>query len=123
MNPSSLILWAHIVCMVGAIGALLGYQLSHGKEARNLADPSRKISRLVNILIAVGLVSALAYYFLTARYKMGPHYNGVVGVKFILLLGAGALIGISKGTDKGDAFRWIALIQLLLASLFASTLG
>jgi len=109
--------------MVGSIGALLGYQLSLDKETRLLPDPSRRISRLVSILIAVGLIAALVYYVLTAGYKMGPHYNGVIGVKFILLLGAGALIGISKTAGKGDLFRWIALVQLLLASLFASTLA
>lgn len=109
--------------MVGSIGALLGYQLSLDKETRLLPDPSRRISRLVSILIAVGLIAALVYYVLTAGYKMGPHYNGVIGVKFILLLGAGALVGISKSAAKGDLFRWIALVQLLLASLFASTLG
>lgn len=123
MNVSSLILWAHIVSMVGAIGALLGYQLALNKEIRNQADSAGSISRLVNILIAVGFVAALAYYVISAGYKMGGHYNGVIGVKFILLLGAGALIGISKSTEKGDLFRWIAFVQLLLASLFASTLA
>jgi hypothetical protein len=53
---------------------------------------------------------------------MGPHYNGVIGVKFVFLLGAGALIGISKKSDKGDSLRWCGFGLLLLASLLGATL-
>lgn len=123
MNPANLLLWLHIVSMVGAIGVLLATQLCVDKEIRNQAEPSRRVARLANILIAVGFVSALTYYLLTEGQTKGPHYNGVIGVKFLFLLGSGAVIGISKRTDKGDGLRWVAFALLLLSSLFASTLS
>jgi hypothetical protein len=54
---------------------------------------------------------------------LGPHYNGVIGMKFVFLLGAAALIGISKRTDRGDSLRWIAFGLMVLASLFGATLN
>ncbi|HMO51266.1 MAG TPA: hypothetical protein PKE26_11285 [Kiritimatiellia bacterium] len=123
MNPVNLLVWVHILCMVSVIGALLSMQLCIGPDDRNLASPSRKIARLCNILLAVGFVSIIAYYILSGGHTRGPHYNGVVGVKFVFFLAAGALIGISKTTDKGDGLRWIALGLMLLASLFGTTLN
>ena len=123
MNGTSLILWAHILSMVSSIGVLLGIQVCTDKEFRNHADPSRRVARLANILLAIGLVAALSYYFLTGGSTKGPHYNGVIGVKFLMLLGAGAVIGISKKTDKGDLLRWIAITLMVLASLFGTTLN
>lgn len=123
MSPASLLLWLHIVSMVSIIGVLLGAQWCMDRETRNHADPSRKIARLANILLAVGLLAALSYYGLTDGHTKGPHYNGVIGVKFVFLLAAGAVIGISKKTDKGDGLRWTAITLMLLASLFGTTLN
>jgi len=123
MNGLSLLVWVHIISMVGCIGALLSMQTCIPTDDRNLASPSRKIARLCNILLAVGFVSIIAYYILSGGHTRGAHYNGVIGVKFVFFLGAGALIGISKTTDKGDGLRWIALALLLLASLFGTTLA
>jgi cytochrome bd-type quinol oxidase subunit 2 len=123
MSPVSLLLWLHIVSMVSIIGLLLGTQLCMEREFRNHAEPSRKVARLANILLGVGLLAALAYYALTDGHSKGPHYNGVIGVKFVFLLGAGAVIGISKKTDKGDGLRWVAIGLMLLASLFGTTLN
>lgn len=123
MNPTHLILWLHIISMVSIIGVLLGTQLCGEKEFRNQAEPSRRVARLANLLLGIGLVAALTYYALTGGHLKGPHYNGVIGVKFVFLLGAGAVIGISKKTDKGDGLRWIAVGLMLLASLFGTTLN
>jgi hypothetical protein len=108
--------------MVSVIGALLSMQLCMPTEERNLASPSRKVARLANILLAIGFIAAITYYILSGGYARGPHYNGVIGVKFVFFLGAGAVIGISKTTDRGDTLRWIAIALLLLASLFGATL-
>jgi len=122
MHYTTFILWIHLVCMVGSIGALLAAQCCLPPENRNQAAPSRGIGRLVNILLTVGLLAGLSYYLLLDGFSRGPHYNGVVGVKFVFLLAATALVGMSKKTDRGDVFRWIALGLLLAASLFGKTI-
>ncbi len=122
MSVNIFFLWIHIIAMVSVIGALLCMQLCIEQDNRNLASPSRKIARLCNILLVIGLVGAIGYYGLSQGYLKGAHYNGVIGVKFILFLGGGALIGFSKTTDRGDTLRWIALAMLLLASLFGTQL-
>lgn len=122
MSIDIFFLWIHIIAMVSVIGALLCMQLCIGPDDRNLASPSRKIARLCNILLVIGIVGALAYYGLSGGHAKGAHYNGVIGVKFILFLAGGALIGFSKKTDRGDTLRWIALAMLLLASLFGTQL-
>lgn len=123
MNPTHLLLWLHIISMVSIIGVLLGTQLCVEREVRNQAEPSRKVARLANVLLAIGLVAALVYYSLSGGHAKGPHYNGVIGVKFVFLLASGAVIGISKKTDKGDTLRWVAIALLLLASLFGTSLN
>jgi hypothetical protein len=112
----------HIVCMVGAIGALLASQLATPADVRNNPGFGRSIARLVNLLIGLGFLAGVSYYVLINGHSMGPHYNGVIGVKFVFLLGAGALVGISKKNSKGDLFRWCGFGLLLLASLFGATL-
>jgi len=122
MMSFKLFLWVHIVSMVSVIGVLLSAQVCMRADDRNGAESSRTVARLANILLGVGFLAGIAYYLLNKGYAMGPHYNGVVGVKFVFLLGAGALLGISKRTDRGDGLRWISLTLLLLASLFGITL-
>lgn len=122
MNPIYLLLWLHILAMVGTIGVLVGMQVCCPSDQRNHADPSRRVARLANSLLAIGFIAALAYYGFTAGHIKGPHYNGIIGLKFVFLLGAGAVIGISKTTDKGDPLRWTAIALLVLASLFGVSL-
>ncbi len=122
MDPVALLKWLHILCMVGTVGVLLGAQVCCAAEHRNTPAASRATARLANILLGIGLLAGFAYYFLTGGTTRGPHYNGVIGLKFVFLLGAGALIGISKRTDRGDSLRWIAFGLLVSASLFGVTL-
>lgn len=122
MNPIQLVLWVHIVCMISALGALLATQTVLTPDIRNHPNTARSIARLVNILIGIGFLGGISYYALLHGHTMGPHYNGVIGVKFVFLLGAGSLIGISKKNAKGDLFRWCGFGLLLLASLFGATL-
>lgn len=122
MDPVALLKWLHILCMVGTIGVLLAAQVCSTPEQRNSPTASRATARLANILLGIGLLAGFAYYFLTDGMTRGAHYNGVIGMKFVFLLGAGALIGISKRTDRGDSLRWIAFGLLVSASLFGVTL-
>ncbi len=122
MHLISLVLWLHILCMISVIGTLLSTQLCTEVSYRNSSAPSRAIARLANILLGIGFLAGISYYLLIDGMTRGAHYNGVVGMKFIFLLGAGALVGISKRTDRGDTLRWTALTLLVLASLFGVTL-
>lgn len=117
------LLWIHILLMIGAFGAILAFQLVVPPDQRQLAEQGRRIGSIVNRMIGIGFLAGLAYYFLEQGYQQGPHYNGVIGVKFLLLLGIGALMGISKKKDQADALRWGALGLLALASLFALTIS
>jgi len=123
MNGLSIILWFHILCMISTIGVLLTAQLALPADYRNNSKPSRSIAKLANILLAMGLILGLAYYFLNKGYTLGPHYNGVIAMKFSFMLGAGALIGISKRIDNGDLLRWIAIVLFVCASFFGLTLS
>jgi len=123
MNFTIVLLWLHVVSMVSVIGVLLCTQLALPSEYRNSAGTSRSIARLANMLLGFGFVFGLGYYLLAKGYNSGPHYNGIVGVKFCFMLGAAALIGISKRTDNGDLLRWIAIILFILASFFGITLS
>jgi len=123
MNPILIILWLHVVSMVSVIGVLLCTQLALPSDYRNNAVTSRSIARLANMLLGAGFIFGLGYYVWARGYEMGPHYNGVIGIKFCFMAGAAAIIGISKRIDNGDLLRWIALILFVLASLFGITLS
>lgn len=123
MNATIILLWLHVVSMVSVIGVLLCTQLALPGNYRNSADASRSIARLANMLLGFGFIFGLGYYLLIKGYNLGPHYNGVIGVKFCFMIGAAALIGISKRIDNGDLLRWIALILFIIASLFGITLS
>ena len=56
------------------------------------------------------------------KSKFAPVMVILTGL-FAFMLASGAVIGISKKTDKGDTLRWVAIVLLLLASLFGTTLN
>ena len=114
--------WIHILCMIGAFGGLLAFQFAVPAAVRNTPDVARKISKFGNVLIGLGFVAGMLSYGALHAHKLGGHFNGVIAVKFMLLLGVGALLGMSKKPGKGDQFRTIALILLVVASLAGSSL-
>ncbi|HMP72754.1 MAG TPA: hypothetical protein PKE55_05765 [Kiritimatiellia bacterium] len=116
------LLWLHLLAMVGAFGAILAFQLVVPEQQRKLAEQSRRIGNVVNAMILVGFLTGIGYYLLEGGYLERAHYNGVIAVKFLLLLGVGALVGISKKREMGDSLRWGALALLALAALFARTI-
>ncbi len=116
-----LTIWIHILANVGAFGALLAFQTAVPRETRTLAVVSSRIARVVNLMIGIGLLAGLIHYVLKEGYTYGPHYNGVIAVKFIILLAVGALTAVSKKSPKGDTLRWVSLILLALAALFGQS--
>lgn len=114
--------WIHVLCMVGLFGGLLVVQLALPAQVRNDADIARRITRLLSILLGVGLLAGLAGYGLKQGHLMGGHFNGVIGLKFFILLIVGGLLPLSRKPGRGDRVRWIALALMAFAVLSALTL-
>lgn len=114
--------WIHILAMVGLFGGLLLYQLALSQSARREDSTARAAVRLWNLLLAIGLAAGLWMYLHVGGFKMGGHYNGVVGLKFMVLLAVGALLPISRRRANGDTLRWICIGLLFLASFMAFTI-
>lgn len=112
----------HILTMVGTFGGLLVYQLALPAAARASDENARGASKVLNILIGLGFLAGIAQFVIKKGWMLGPHYNGVMGLKFVLLLAVGALLGMSRKPGKGDTFRWIACGLLALAAASALSL-
>lgn len=108
--------WVHVMCMVGAFGGLLGVQLALPAELRRRDEVARGMAKLGNVLIGLGFVAGALSYGLRHGHKLGPHFNGVIGLKFVLLLAVGALLAMSRKPGKGDLFRTICIALLALAA-------
>lgn len=116
-----LMLWAHVVSMVGALGVLLAARVGGGDGST--------LTRLAARLLGVGFVSGLAVLGLLVH--LGGLYTGLihtVATKFLLLLVAGAGLGIAAKAArtghpvKAARARSAALVALLLASLLGMLL-
>jgi hypothetical protein len=86
------------------------------------ADIARRITRLLSILLGIGLLAGLAGYGLKQGHLMGGHFNGVIGLKFVILLMVGGLLPLTRKEGRGDRVRWILLALLAFAVLSALTL-
>lgn len=114
--------WAtliHVLCMVGLFGGLLLVQLALPAHVRNESITARRITRLLSILLGVGLLAGLLNYGLRQGHLLGGHFNGVIGLKFVLLLIIGGLLPLSRKEGRGDTVRWI-MIALLILSVFSA---
>ena len=114
--------WIHVLCMVGVFGGLLLVQLALPAAVRNEASTARRITRFLSILLGVGLLAGLAGYGLKQGHLMGGHFNGVIGLKFALLLVVGGLLPLSRREGRGDRVRWVALVVMAFAVWAALTL-
>jgi hypothetical protein len=121
MIPHLLLL--HLVCMLGALGGLLLMQFGIPATVRRDEAVARGAARFLSILIGLGLLAGAALYGMKKGHLMGPHYNGIIAVKFVLLLAAGGLLAMSKRPGKGDMFRWIAAGLLAAAIVFGASLS
>jgi hypothetical protein len=122
MNLLNILLWAHLLCMVGAFGGVL--LLQRGTPASLRADPEalRPAIKWLNILIGAGLLFGVLLYGLTQGHTRGAHFNGVIGFKFGMLIAVGALLAVSRRSNTGDTLRWIAAALLAVAAFAAATL-
>jgi hypothetical protein len=112
----------HILSMVGTFGGLLVFQFGLTAATRASEDNARAAAKLFNILIGIGLLAGIAQYVLKMGWRMGPHYNGVIGLKFMILLAVGGLLAMSRKPGKGNAFRLISCALLAVAAASAVTL-
>lgn len=122
-------LWAHLLCMVGALGAVAAFQLALPARVREDADVARRSYALLNILVAVGLVAGLAAYYLKIRIAgaAGEELAGAVhmkvGIKFILFVCVAACFGVGSAKAKRGQFaaahglRWASILLLAGAAL------
>lgn len=123
MPTYELLRWAHVVCMVGLLGGLLVYQLGLSTAARADAATLRSATRFWNILLGLGLLFGALMYGMAKGHTLGGHYNGVVGLKFAVLLVVGGLLPVAKrGGTRADGLRWICILLMLAASFTAFTL-
>jgi hypothetical protein len=127
MNESLLnvFLWMHLLCMVGAFGALLAGGCVPPDAG---AETSLRVLKRANLLIAIGFLAGLATYFVRIKLaslediELPGSLHMTVGIKFLILIGVGACVGIALAkTRKSDAaqaapFRWAAVILLAIAA-------
>lgn len=125
MNHMSLyhvLLWLHVLCMAGAFGGLLILQAGVPRAVRSDADAIRPAIRWLNILLGLGLISGALLYGSLQGHTRGGHFNGVIGLKFVLLLAVGGLLAVSRRSPRGDTMRAASLILLALAALSGVTI-
>jgi len=117
-----LLRWLHIVCMIGLLGGMLVYQLGLSYPSRIDAADLRGVTQVWNILLLGGLITGLSMYAQVKGHTLGPHFNGVIAVKFSILIAVGGLLALAKRRSRSDGLRWISIALLLVASLAAFTL-
>lgn len=122
MTTLLLVKWIHILCVVGLFGGLVLVQFGLPAAVRNEPTNARQITRLLSLLLALGLLAGAGAYGIKHGHELGGHYNGVIGFKFAMLLVVGGLLPMSRKEGRGDFVRGLALILLGLAALAAGTL-
>ncbi len=116
MPTYEILRWAHVVCMVGLLGGLLVYQFGLSTAARSDAATLRGATRLWNLLLLLGLLFGALMYGMARGHTLGGHYNGVVGLKFIILLAVGGLLPVAKRKPDAGGIRLLCILLLLVAS-------
>ena len=115
MNPYRILLLLHVLCMVSAVGSL-AYSLIALPAG---SDNSKRGFRFVSLLVTVGTLAGLGLFMVL----MDGVNHAVVGTKILLLLAAGAFLGMGSAKIKKEQFakargmRWGAFVSLLVAAL------
>lgn len=122
MTAYDILRWIHILCMVGLFGGLLLFQLGLSTPTRMDAADLRGSTRLWNIMLGVEFIAGGLMYGIAKGHTLGGHYNGVIIVKFVILLAVGGLLAAAKRSANGDRLRWLCIGLLLLASFSAFSL-
>ena len=103
-----ILLWAHLLCMVGTFGSLLITQLGLPKATREDPAVARACLRFMNFTLLVGLVFGVATYVVAIRSakKLGgdlpSEFHMVIGIKFMLLFLVAAFFGMASGCVRKD---------------------
>ena len=130
MSIENIAVWAHILCMLGAFGGLLIIQIGLPRDARESASVAAVAGRPAVKLLVVGLLVGLFLYWNRIKHaaamdvKLPSAEHMIIGIKFLLLLSAGAFMGATaKALRKGDPgkasnCRWLAILALAIAALF-----
>ncbi|MCZ7593276.1 MAG: hypothetical protein M5U15_14575 [Kiritimatiellae bacterium] len=124
MDSYIILRWVHILSMIGLLGGLLVYQFGLSTPTRMDAADLRGSTRFWNILITIGLASGIWLYLRARGYEMRGHFNGIIAMKFIILIIVGGLLAAArKNPARGDVIRWWCILLLLIASFSAFTLS
>ena len=124
----NLLLLVHLVATIGTLGGLFFVQYGLSSVTRNSSEVARKAARLFSILITAGFLAGLVLYIQlmqaskAAGISLTAHVHGIVGVKLLILIAAGGLIGMSGKSAKGDLFRTITIVLLIIAAFFGLNL-
>ena len=130
----STLLWLHVLAMVGSVGALLAVQFVLPRETRNDPAVARRGARLLNTLLAAGFLAGLGAFvvklraFKAAGIDFSSAYHALIGTKFLLLLAAGAVLGVASARVRKDragaahTLRTVALVLLVAAAFLGSLL-
>jgi len=125
--------WIHVLCAIGSFGALLALEFAVPTELRRqLVIP---VARLATFLLAGAFVAGLLTYYgvIATVSATAPPLTGAfhmkVGLKFLCLIGIGALLGMTSARAGRQAetnttwIRYAAMGLLALAALIAVSLG
>lgn len=127
MTMHKILLLVHILCMAGVFGGLVACLAAGRSTAGDLSATLRAAARPLNILLLVGFLAGMGLYV----YRMpgdgadaGP-LHAIIGVKMLLFLGVGAMLGISSSALKKDNVSKARLYQLIAVILcvMAATFG
>ncbi|MDA0989772.1 MAG: hypothetical protein O3A51_03375 [Verrucomicrobia bacterium] len=129
MPIETLVLWIHILAMMGAFGGLLLIQIGMPRDARETASIAGVTARPATMLLAIGFFAGLYLYWAKIRYAANmqselPQVEHImIGTKFLLMVAAGAFMGATGKALKQGALaksagcRWLAILSLALAAL------
>ena len=123
------LLWAHLLCMVGSFGALLILQL--GLPAATREDPAaaRSALRFITFMVLAGFVIGVAAYVfkIVAASRAGGELPSathmLVGMKFMIMMLVAGCLGMASSSVRKSKFavalglRWSAVGLLALAAL------
>jgi hypothetical protein len=119
MSLLLLVKWIHVLSMIGVFGGLLIIQLGLPPAVSAEAATARRMTRILSLLLGLGLLAGVAAYGLKHGHLLGPHFNGVIGFKFALLVAVGGLLPLTRKEGVGPTIRWIAIILLAMSALAA----
>jgi hypothetical protein len=126
MDMNEILILVHILCMAGVFGGLLASLAAGAGASGDAAATGRAAMRPLNILLLVGFLAGMGLY--VQRSSGGEaiaSLHAVVGIKMLILVAVGALMGISGAAFKKENVPRGRLLQVVAAALcvVAAALG